>query len=57
MMIIFHFIFKMLKIPILKVELSRIFFNAFTCTRCLILQNGLHVDEKFFFFNFKLVGP
>jgi hypothetical protein len=57
MMIIFHFIFKMLKIPILKVDLSRIFLNALTCIRCLILQNGLHVDEFYFIFNFKLVGP
>jgi hypothetical protein len=32
-------IFIMLKNPILKVDLSRFFKNAFTCTRCLILQN------------------
>jgi hypothetical protein len=44
-MIIFHFIFKMLKNSILKVELSRIFLKNSTCTKCLILQNGLHVDE------------
>jgi hypothetical protein len=50
MMIIFHFIFKMLKIPILKIDLSRIVFYALTCTRCLILQNGLHVDEFIFIF-------
>jgi hypothetical protein len=54
--IIFHFIFKMLKKPILKVELSRIFFNASTCTRCLILQNGLHVDEILIFQNFQVNG-
>jgi len=41
----FHFVFKMLKNLLLKVELSRIFKNVFTCTRCQILQNGLHVDE------------
>jgi len=41
----FHFVFKMLKNLLLKVELSRIFKNVFTCMRCQILQNGLHVDE------------
>ncbi len=35
----------MLKNPFLKVDLSRIFFNASICTRCLILQNGLYTDE------------
>jgi hypothetical protein len=45
MMIIFHFIFLMLKKPILKVDLSKEKINASFCTRCLILQNGLHVDE------------
>jgi hypothetical protein len=34
--------FKMLKNLILKVELNK---NNSTCTKCLILQNGLHVDE------------
>ncbi len=43
--IISHFIFKNLKNPILKVFLNRIFKNASTCTRCSILQNGLHVNE------------
>jgi hypothetical protein len=47
MMIIFHFIFKMLKNPILKVDLNRIFFNASIGTRCLIVENGLNVDEIF----------
>jgi hypothetical protein len=37
--------FKILENPILKVDLSKIFSNASTCTRCLILQNGLHMDE------------
>jgi hypothetical protein len=37
----------MLKNPILKVGLSRIFKNVYTCTKCLILLNGLHVDEIF----------
>ncbi len=32
----------MLKNLILKVELNK---NNSTCTKCLILQNGLHVDE------------
>jgi len=49
MMIISHFIFKMLKNPILKVELNKISKNVFTFTKCPILQNGLHVDEIFFF--------
>jgi len=35
----------MLKKPILKVDLSKEKINASFCTRCLILQNGLHVDE------------
>jgi len=43
-MIIFHFMFKMLKNPILKVELSRILKIISTCTKCSILENGLHVD-------------
>ncbi len=46
----------MLKIPILKVDLSRIFFNALTCTKRLILQNGLHVDEFIFIFEIQLSG-
>jgi hypothetical protein len=56
MMIILHFIFEMLKNPILKVELSRFFLNVFICTRFLILRNGLHVDEILIFQNFKLMG-
>jgi hypothetical protein len=35
----------MLKNPILKVELSIIYKKISTCTKCPILQNGLHVDE------------
>jgi hypothetical protein len=49
MMIIFHFIFKILKNPILKVELNRILKNVSTCTKCPILQNGLHVGEILIF--------
>jgi hypothetical protein len=37
----------MLKTPILKINLSRFFENAFTYTKCPILQNGLQVDETF----------
>ncbi len=37
--------FKMLKNLILKVELSRFLKKNSTCTKCLILQNALHVDE------------
>jgi hypothetical protein len=44
-MIIFRLVFKMLKNPILIVDLSTIVLNAYTCTRCLILENGLHVDD------------
>ncbi len=45
MMIIFHFILIFLRNSILKVGLSIIFKNVYTCTKCPILQNGLHVDE------------
>ncbi len=38
----------MLKNPIFKVGLS--FKNTSICTRCLILQNGLPVDEILVFF-------
>jgi hypothetical protein len=37
--------FKMLKNPIFKVELNRILKIISNHTKCLILQNGLHVDE------------
>jgi hypothetical protein len=50
MMIIFHF--KMLKNPILKLGLNRNFKNVSTCTKCPILQNGLHVDEILIFKQF-----
>jgi hypothetical protein len=55
-MIIFHFIFKTLENPILKVELSRILKNISTCTKCLILQNGLHVNEILIFLRFQFNG-
>jgi hypothetical protein len=45
-----------MKKPILKVELSRIKKNASTCTRCSILQNGLHVDEILIFQKFQVNG-
>jgi hypothetical protein len=45
MIIIFHFIFENLKNPILKIKLNRFLKNVSTYTKCLILQNGLHVDE------------
>jgi hypothetical protein len=35
----------MLKIPILKVDLNIMFFNASIGTRCPIVENGLNVDE------------
>jgi hypothetical protein len=56
MMIIFHFLFKILKNPILKLELSRFFLNVYICTKCSILQNGLHVDEMLIFKKFQLSG-
>jgi ketopantoate reductase len=46
--------FKMLKNPILKVKLNKILKNISTCTKCLILQNGLNVDEILIFKNFQL---
>jgi hypothetical protein len=39
-MVIFLLCLKMLKNPILKVTLCRIFKNISTYTKCLILQNG-----------------
>jgi hypothetical protein len=47
--------FKMLKNLILKVELSRIFKNISTCTKCQILQNGLHVGEILIFKKINLI--
>jgi hypothetical protein len=54
---IFHFIFKILKNPFLKIKLRKKNLNVFTCTKCLILQNGLHVNEIFYFFKFEAMGP
>jgi hypothetical protein len=53
MIIIFHFMIIMLQNPILKVDLS-FFLNAFICTRCPILQNGLKVDEVLIKIKFNL---
>jgi hypothetical protein len=55
-MIIFYFIFKNLKNPILKVRLSRILKNVSTCTKCPILQNGLYIDEILILKNFQFSG-
>jgi hypothetical protein len=55
-MIIFHFTLVFLKNPILKVGLNRIFKNVYTCTKCPVSQNGLHVDEIFFNFKFQFSG-
>jgi hypothetical protein len=57
MMKIFHFIFKILENPILKVELNRISKNVSTFTKCPILQNGLHVNEIFIFLKINLMEP
>jgi len=51
----FHLILKMLKNPILKIDLNRIFLNASICTRCPILQNG-HIDEIPIFFKIQVSG-
>jgi hypothetical protein len=56
-MIIFHLMFKILKYLILKVKLSRIFKNIHTCTKYLVLQNGLHVGEILILKKFNLVEP
>jgi hypothetical protein len=56
MMKILNFTFKMLKNPILKVELSKKNLNISTCTKCPILQNGLHVDEILIFLRFQFSG-
>jgi hypothetical protein len=37
----------MLKTPILKVDLNRFIKSASTCTKCLILQDGLQANEIF----------
>jgi hypothetical protein len=55
MIIIFHFVFKMLKNPILKVDVSRIFLMHLL-TRCPISQNGIHVNEILIFFKFQIHG-
>jgi len=46
----------MLKNPILKIELNRIFKIISNHSKCLILQNGLHVDEILIFKKFQLSG-
>jgi hypothetical protein len=56
MMIIFHFTFKILKNPIFKIKLSKIVLNVSTCTKCLILQNGLHVNEILILKKIELCG-
>jgi hypothetical protein len=48
--------FKMLKNFILKITLNRIFLNISTCTKCLILQNGLHVNDLLIFLKLQLSG-
>jgi hypothetical protein len=44
----------MLKNSILKIELGKFFKIIYICTKCPILQNGLHVDEIFIYFLKKL---
>jgi hypothetical protein len=46
----------MLKNPILKVELSRIIKIIYTLKKCLILQNGLHVNEILIFKKIQFSG-
>jgi hypothetical protein len=45
MNIIFHFIIVILKNKHLHVDLNIFYKIASTCMKCLILQNGLQVDE------------
>jgi hypothetical protein len=56
MNIIFHFIIVILKNKHLHVDLSRFYKIASTCMKCLILQNGLQVDEIFNFLYFQING-
>jgi hypothetical protein len=48
--------FKMMKKSILKIELSIILKIISTCTKCPVLQNGVHVDEILIFKKFQLRG-
>jgi len=55
MIIIFNFIFKMLKNPILKVDVSRIFLNASTCTM-FDLTKWVTCNGILIFFKFQING-
>jgi hypothetical protein len=56
MKIIFHFNIIILKNEHLHVDLNRFLKIASTCKKCLILQNGLQVDEILNIFYFQVNG-
>jgi hypothetical protein len=56
MKIKFHFNIIILKNEHLHVDLSRFYKIASTCKKCLILQNGLQIDEILNFFYLKING-
>jgi hypothetical protein len=49
MKITFFILYFYVEKPHLENKLNRIFKNISTCTKCSILQNGLHVDEILIF--------
>jgi hypothetical protein len=55
MKIKFHFMIIKLKDEYFHVDLSRFYKIAFTCKKCLILQNGLQVDEILNVFYFQVM--
>jgi hypothetical protein len=56
MMIIFHFTLSNFGNPILEVKSNKFFKNVSTCTRCVILQNGLHVNKILIFWKIQVSG-
>jgi len=55
MKINFHFNIINLKDEHFHVDLSRFYKIAFTCNKCIILQNGLQVDEILYIFYFQVI--
>jgi hypothetical protein len=55
MKIKFHFNIINLKYEYFHVDLSRFYKIAFTCRKCLILQNGLQVNEILNIFYFQVM--
>jgi len=56
MKIIFHFNIVISKNEHLNVDLSRVDKNCISCTKFLILQNGLQVNKIVNFFYFQVNG-